>query len=51
MEYHCKKNIVWKMLKLNQWFRLIANDNWVEYTLRYVVSYKKEKNDKNRIIY
>jgi hypothetical protein len=29
---------------------LIANDNWAEYTLRYVVGYK-EKNHKIRIVY
>jgi hypothetical protein len=26
---------------------LIANDNWAEYTLRYVVGYKKKKNHKS----
>lgn len=28
---------------------LIANDNWVEYTLRYVVSYKKRRATKTAL--
>ncbi|MBX2941330.1 MAG: hypothetical protein KF860_03215 [Cyclobacteriaceae bacterium] len=28
---------------------LIANDNWVEFTIRYVVSYKKRRMTKNEL--
>jgi hypothetical protein len=28
---------------------LIANDNWAEYTLRYVVGYKKRRLTKNKL--
>jgi hypothetical protein len=30
---------------------LVANDNWAEYTLRYVVDYKKKKDYKNYIVF
>ena len=30
---------------------LVVNDNWAEYTLRYVVGYKKKKNYEIRIVY
>lgn len=28
---------------------LVANDNWIEYTLRYVVNYKQRRSVKNRL--
>jgi hypothetical protein len=30
---------------------LVANDNWAEYTLRYVVDYKKKRDYKNYIVF
>ena len=35
--------------RLEPMVRMIANDNWVEYTLRYVVDYKRRRATKNEL--
>ncbi len=35
--------------RVDPWVTMVANDNWVEFTLRYVVDYRRRRGEKDRL--